>query len=748
MIQHLKMLRFLILIIAGILNISLSNSQWIPPDSKFNNLETEFKLGFIDTSGNIILPANYIFLAKIDGCNKILAQEYVQNEEYYLENNGDYSGTYYLADINGQLEKLPVNEIVYHGYDWFIARKDSLWGIIDCKKNWILDPIFDHPLAAIGDYLFIYRDSLTKQENYWGDNFETLLEGMINMSGDTIIPPDYIEIHPLDWWDKPYIIVEESVGRCGLLEMDGDVVIPVGDYYIFPSIMDESVWIIENDITRVYYPASGKWITEDPEKLTTGLYGFESGLKLEVNRDWYDLPYWVDKDRTIRIAGYPENIKKSFEQPWLSYLSRDGYYGIVSKKGDTILPFIFEEILLDKDQYYWDPEFSCISEGIATVRLNYNWALVDTSGKFLTHLFYSELGRVTEGMAPAEMNGRWGYIDRNGKEIVPFIYNYASPVKNGLGKVYIIESPGWINTYGRLVYKTWTEEDALLESDNRAISPVAYDLDYIMEDYETFEEVDYLDLDLSHYTSFPEEFYRFTNTIELYIYGYKLPCFHFQPGKFENLQWLSISGSDLESIPGGISQFTKLDMLEIMGCKLHSLPAHLFSHPNLNYVSLEGNQIEFLPKEIPVQKKLVTLSLMGNNIKAIPSSIANLRKLDDLNLDHNLITSLPPEMGRIKKLQYLDLTSNQLTGLPPEMANLKKLKMLFLSDNQLNEIPLWISELKSLHSLYLEDNNIERVPDEVINMKNLSSLGLKGNPIPEAEKERIIKMRPDLDMFE
>jgi len=748
MFQNQIVHRSILLIVAYFINFGLINSQWIPPDSKFSNLETEFKLGFIDTSGNVILPEEYIFLAKIDGCNKILAKKLVgENEENYWEIVEGGYGDYYLASMNGQLEKLPVTEVVYHGYDWFIARKDSLWGIIDCEQNWILDPIFEHQPAALGNQIFIYRDT-TVTDDAWGDNYETVLEGMINMSGDTIIPPDYIEIHPLDWWDQPYIIVDESVGRSGLLEMDGKVVIPVDDYMIFPSIVDESVWIVEDEKTRVYYPATGKWITENLEELTAGLYGFESGLSIDVNRDWYSLPYWVDEDRTIEISGLPENIKKSFERPYLSYLSDNSFYGIVSKSGDTILPFIFEEILLENDQYYWDPEFSCISEGIATVRLNYNWALVDTSGHFLTHLFYSELGKVSEGMAAAEMDGKWGYIDQAGKEAVPFIYDWGRQFKYGLGEMNIIESPGLFNTSGRLVHKTWTEEEYKLALENRATSPVEYDLEYIMEDYETIEEVDYIDIDLSHYTSFPEEYYRFTNTMELYLYGYELPYFEFQPGKFENLQWLSISDSELESIPGGISYLKNLDVLEMMGCNLHTLPARLFSNPNLNYLYLDGNQIEYLPKNIPEQKKLYTLILTNNNLKTIPSSISNLQRLDDLTMDDNHISSLPPEMGQMKKLRYLDLSYNQLTELPSEMANMKKLELLLLSDNQLSIIPSWISEMKSLSSLHLENNNIKWIPNEILNMKNLTTLELEGNPLPDIEKERIMEIRPDLVLFE
>jgi len=749
MIPNLKMLRILILILTTSSDIGLLHSQWIPPDSKYGNLEPEYKVGYIDTSGNVILPDNYIFLGKIEGCNKILAKKLVdENDENYWEIVEGGYGDYYLSDMSGQLEKLPVEEIVYYGYDWFIARKDSLWGIIDCEQNWLLEPIYKHSLAALGDNLFIYEDTLVEEDSYWGDNYLTVLEGMINMKGDTIIPPDYIEINPLDWWDQPYIIVDESVGRSGLLDMDGKVVIPVDDYLIFPSIMDESVWIIEDEKTKVYYPATGKWITENPEELTSGLYGFESGLSIEINEDWFSLPYWVDRDRAIEISGLPGNIKKSFEQPYLSYLSGNGLYGVVNRKGDTILPFIFEEILLEEDQYYWDPEFSCISEGIATVRFDYEWALVDTSGHFLTHLYYSDLGRVTDGMAPAGMDGKWGYIDRYGKVAVPFIYDYADQFKDGLGKVYVVESEGFINTSGRLIYKTWVEDDGWNDPDSRIKTPLENDLEYIMEDYETIEEVDFLDIDLRYHTSFPEEYYQFSSASEIYIYGYRFPYFQFQPGKYQNLQWLSISESDLECIPGGLSYLKKLDMLEMMDCKLYYLPARLFSHPNINYLSLDGNQIEYLPENIPVQKKLYTLMLSSNNLKTIPSSISNLQKLDDLNLENNQISSLPPEIGQMKKLRYLDLSFNQLTELPPEMVNMKKLKGLFLTGNQLTMIPSWISEMKSLTDLYLEDNNIKFIPNEILNMKNLTSLELDGNPLPDIEKERIMEIRPDLVSFE
>ena len=737
-------------IIAGLSVIPL-NAQQLGYVSKSSNFEREYIWGTRDTSGNVILPQEYLYLARIEGCNKILGQEYLQSKddfmyEYSPENFGDY----YLASYDGKLEKLPVDQVVYHGYDWFIAEKDSLWGIIDCQHKWILEPVFINQIAAIGNYIFIYNDTVKPDED-WYYGYLPLYEGMINLSGDTIIPPFYREISPLDWWDQPYFIVEDYNNRTGLFDKEGNTVIPIGDYQIVPSIVDESVWITENDEQRVYYPATGQWITENLEKLTSGLYGFKNGLRLISGMDWNYSSYWTDEDSRIQIYAFAGNIKNSFDHPCFSYPSEDDLYGIVKKSGDTLLPFIYDEILLNEENYFYDINdgFFCISEGTATVKKDYQWALVDTAGKYLTHFFYNEMGKLSGGLAYAEMDGKWGYIDRNGKEAVPFVYDWTRQFKDGLGEVYIIESSGLINASGRVVYKTWTEdENDEPELKDTAVSPVEYDLQYIMEDYETIEDVDYLSLDLSLYTSFPEEYYQFSNVMELYIYGYRLPDIQFQPGKFENLQWLSISDSDLESIPGGISSLTNLDGLEIMGANINTLPAGLFSHSSISYLSLEENQIKYLPKEIPEQKTLAYLGLMSNNISTIPSSITNLGKLDDLNLDNNQISSLPPEIGKMKKLRYLDLSNNQLTELPSEMADLKKLKVLFLSDNQLNVIPTWISELKSLHSLYLENNNIERVPDEVLKMKNLTSLGLQGNPIPEAEKERIIKMRPDLDMFE
>jgi len=88
-----------------------------------------------------------------------------------------------------------------------------------------------------------------------------------------------------------------------------------------------------------------------------------------------------------------------------------GYWGYIDKSSrETIIPC---EYLSAKD----------FSEGLAAVKLLYEWGFIDKAGTKVISFKYSRAESFSEGLAAVKLNGKWGFIDKNGTEIVPCTYN-------------------------------------------------------------------------------------------------------------------------------------------------------------------------------------------------------------------------------------------------------------------------------------------------------------------------------------
>ena len=179
------------------------------------------------------------------------------------------------------------------------------------------------------------------------------------------------------------------------------MLIPMGDYFLIPSVTDESVWVINEDGEKVYYPGTGKWLTENTTELMKGLYGCQAGFKLMDIAESYHYAGWKCLDGNVSINADLESIRQSFLHPYRR-IEKDEKYGVISKYGDTILPCIYDNIYEEYNQEIQEHNImQCVFEGMISVELDGYWGLVDTSGRYHTHFVYDELLGVSEGIVAA-----------------------------------------------------------------------------------------------------------------------------------------------------------------------------------------------------------------------------------------------------------------------------------------------------------------------------------------------------------
>lgn len=89
-----------------------------------------------------------------------------------------------------------------------------------------------------------------------------------------------------------------------------------------------------------------------------------------------------------------------------------------------IIPCIYESA----------PSFS---EGLAQVKLNDKWGVIDKDGNIVAPCKYDYIGGFSEGLAKVRLNGKYGFIDKEGREVIPCEYGIVHDFSEGLALVSI-----------------------------------------------------------------------------------------------------------------------------------------------------------------------------------------------------------------------------------------------------------------------------------------------------------------------
>ena len=104
-------------------------------------------------------------------------------------------------------------------------------------------------------------------------------------------------------------------------------------------------------------------------------------------------------------------------------LVRNGdLYGCINTSGKEVIPLNYSEIMP-------------FNEGLARVCED-KYGFVDKEGKAVVPMIYSAAGdSFIDGLAPVRKNGKWGFIDKTGKVVIPFKYDWATNFTDGLACV-------------------------------------------------------------------------------------------------------------------------------------------------------------------------------------------------------------------------------------------------------------------------------------------------------------------------
>ncbi len=155
----------------------------------------------------------------------------------------------------------------------------------------------------------------------------------------------------------------------------------------------------------------------------------------------------------------------------------------------------------------------------------------------------------------------------------------------------------------------------------------------------------------------------------------------------------------------------------------------------------------YLDQALEQSDSVLVLSLWMLDLKELSPEIAQLTHLQWLELNHNQLKNLPDELAQLEYLQILKVEHNQFQQFPEVIFQLKNLKELNFHQNQLASLPENIDQLQKLEYLDIHDNQIQKLPTTLQNLPHLKFLNLAANPIDEAEKKRIQKLLPQVEIY-
>jgi len=707
--------------------LSISNAQQVSYDClSIIDYYKDYYDNVVDTSGNILFDEQWNVIMRLPVYEKFLGIKFLSDAQPgYKPTYDAVPSEFALLSPDGTKIVLEYEDIADLHRGPLSVKTDEGWRIIDRENNWMCDQVFKMAPIVLGNYIiFTEPDSISKEDNYqwYGSDW-----GLMDFSGNILAPAGYSGIWAFDWWEEIHFVLMEG-DSCSLIDSNGAEVIPMGNHYIYPSLVDESAWVLSPDGNKVFYPARNKWITGQVKDIYTGLYGCNSGFELLDQEEGYPFANWFCRDQQFRIYNDPESVKQSYKHPYLR-IEKDGKFGVISKSGKTILPCIYDNIY-DRYSQDWNEhsQRQCVFEGMISVEFDGAWGLIDTSGRYHTHLIYEELQGVSEGIAAAKVKGKSGFIDINGKTIVPFVFDRTNlPWKYGAGRAQLGGSEFLVNRSGKIIASQLGEEEPGSIQDLRnqeTFTDLDEWLQYFEEDYEMVpEEENWVNVVGMGLTYIPDLVDNFPNMQYLDMPDNYISYIGRDLTAFPKLEQIELSGNQFTEFPMELLEISGLKHLSIGLNKIREIPARLFQHPNLAEFNIPENSLESIPEIPSPNKKLLSLGLDDNAIRSIPSSITNLKKLQHLYLGGNMITELPPEIAWMKKLRILELQGNKLKNLPDDLSGLKSLVYIDISNNQISSIPESLLKLPKLRRIFL-----------------------KGNPISEEEIDRIMNIRPDLEI--
>lgn len=332
-------------------------------------VEINKKWGFIDKSGNMVIPCKYDFKPMV--FSEGLVSVSLNEREGFIDKTGrvvipfSYDCTY---DFKDGLAQVIIND--KYG---FIDKTGKM--VVPCKYDFASDSFYGG-LARV-----------EIKEKF----------GFINRTGRKVISLKYDSA--LDFKDG--LARVELKGKLGFIDNTGRVVIP----FIYDDVGEFSeglAGVIHNG-KRGFVDKTGNVEVPykydyDEDEYGVGDYeaNFSEGLaKVKLNEKYGYINIY---GREIVPCKY--SSAKAFREG-LAAVCLDGKWGFIDKTGRQVVPCNYSSA----DSFY---------KGFAIVVRNGKYGFVDNTGREVIPCKFENAKKFHEGFAGVKINGKWGFVDTAG----------------------------------------------------------------------------------------------------------------------------------------------------------------------------------------------------------------------------------------------------------------------------------------------------------------------------------------------
>ncbi len=345
--------------------------------------------GYIDTLGEIIIPAQYDFGKDFsNGVGMVMQQSkwgvIGLSGEQLIPLQFDYID--FLENTEQRILR--------------ISTKNTKYGLIDTLGQMTVGTMYDEIGAFIEGRLAV------KKGGKWG---------FANDKGEEIIPCQYRRIRN---FSNGVAAVEKGV-KWGYVDSNGRTMIDC-KYIRAGNYNNGLIWVSTGQGFG-YVNIHDEMVIE-PQ--FSKAFDFEGKVARVVEDGKYGL---IDKTGTYIVKPGKYTLIDPFNELGLAkvrYGNDKFRYGLINKEGQLVTNQGYRKI----GDFY---------EGLALVKTADNhFGFIDTNGKMVINAIYSDASDFSEGRAAVQQDGYCGYIDKTGNVVVPIQYTQCLDFKDQRAVVY------------------------------------------------------------------------------------------------------------------------------------------------------------------------------------------------------------------------------------------------------------------------------------------------------------------------
>ncbi len=248
--------------------------------------------------------------------------------------------------------------------------------------------------------------------------------GFINTNGDIVVPFEYEDAFP---FYKGYAPVKKN-GKWNYINLNGEKIFNDSLIFSYRPIIDKKA-IFMIDTLKV--ETEKKLISENGSRTF-----IESGYKIEKIQLKEGL---IDVSGDVLLHPLYDEISGYFHNGYMR-IRNNGMMGIVDKKGNPVIPIIYEDI-------------SDIKKDLFLAKSKDKWGMINIKNQIIIPFEYDKIRHFKEELAQISVKGSVGYIDKGNRIVIEpkYDFNLLGDFNDGLALVKKNKKYGYINKKGEII---------------------------------------------------------------------------------------------------------------------------------------------------------------------------------------------------------------------------------------------------------------------------------------------------------